>query len=82
MADIHVVIIKPESMVASMISDTYTLAILIVPIALGVFLGSTPMQWIGFIVTSIALLYKLSAHKVKKYTIAEARAKLDELEGK
>lgn len=52
------------------------------PISIDVFVGSSPMQWAGFIVGVIAVVVAASGeYKKNTYTsVVAARARLDEIE--
>jgi len=50
------IILIHETMWQSVISDTYTFASIIAVIGTGWWLGSSAMQWAGFVILSLGLL--------------------------
>jgi hypothetical protein len=75
------IIIIHESMIESWGKDAGTFALIVSLISVGVYLESSPMQWLGAIMAMIFILFKSISHS-NKMTITEARARLDELEKK
>lgn len=74
------VIILKEPLLSSIASDLFTLAMFAAMIGLGVYLQSTAMQWAGAVVFFISTIV-MAAARGSRLTIAQARAKLDEIEG-
>ncbi len=77
MSSNHTVIVLKETAIQSLVSDAITLATFAAMIGLGVFLQSDAMQWVGGLVF---FLWALGRTKSKRFTIAQARKFLDELE--
>lgn len=73
------VIVVSESFRASAANDAFMFATIVSLIGIGVLLDSSAMQWIGGLLGMITISVR-AAGKTKPMTIAEARAKLDELE--
>lgn len=75
------VIILREKALDSLVSDFGTFVMFVALIGIGWALDSAAMQWVGAICGFITIVAQ-SANKDKKMTIADARKKLDEIEGK
>jgi hypothetical protein len=73
------VVIVRESLIESFLNDAWTFSCLVAVIAVGVWIDSSAMQWIGGICWFIAILNRASG-KFKRMTIPEARAELDRIE--
>jgi len=72
-----------ESVAESVISDTYTFGALILSCYVGYLLDSSALQWIAGLMLITGIVTRgIKQLKQNRYTIAEARAKLDELEAK
>ena len=70
---------KPRSWLYAMRGPSVQVGI----IGLGILTGSTAMQWAGFsalVLLSVALIFLNAGRQAGGITIAEARAKLDDLE--
>ena len=81
MSEKQTVIIIRETAFEGVVSDISTFCIFVGLIGLGWLLGSSAMQWAGFIIGCLYLLSRASGMSSKnKMTIAQARKKLDELE--
>lgn len=75
------IILLRESWQSSLAKDAGTFAMLAGLIGLGVFVGSTALEWIGALMGMFWLVAKTMRTTDKyKFTIAEARKRLDELE--
>jgi hypothetical protein len=75
----EVVIIR-ENVLESIIKDATTFASLSALIGLGWLIDSTAMQWLGALMGILAVGARASGYTAKHtYTIAQARARLDEL---
>ena len=74
------VIILKEPLMESIASDLVTLATFAAMIGMGVYLQSPAMQWTGAVVFFLGIT-GMAARRRQKLTIAQARAKLDEIEG-
>ena len=73
------VIVLYETVLQSWLRDAGTFVMVLALIGVGVWLESSPMQWVGAIMFFIALVVR--AVKVGEYmTVEEAREHLDELE--
>lgn len=75
-----VVIIVHESVRESLARDLGTFCVFAAFMALGVLVGSEPMQWVGAGLASIAVL-RATLGMSDRRTPQQARAKLDEIEG-
>jgi len=71
------IIVIAESTLQSLIRDAVSGAVIILVIGLGVALQSTAMQWMGFLLVIMIAFSRATKHR--RYTIAEARARLDEI---
>ena len=81
MSEEPTVIILKDSIARSTIKAFTSFAMLVGTIWLGVYLQSSAMQWAGFILSVVFLAkHAQRAMKDDRLTIAQARAKLDELE--
>lgn len=77
------VILIRETWLSSLISDAGTFALFAGLIGLGWLLGSSAMQWSGFVVAAFMTFARAGSRADEyRYTIAQARDKLDQLEGK
>ena len=75
------VILLKESFADSCKRDVVLVLTVCVPIGLGVFLQSSAMQWAGFILAAFYSIGRVGRIiKDNSLTIAQARAKLDEIE--
>jgi len=81
MSDKPIIIIIRESVVSSIIKDVSSLALVAALISLGVYLGSTAMQWFGFLCACLAFVSLAGRFGDKKseLTVDEARKRLDEI---
>ncbi len=75
----HVIRIGEESTAKSITHDVVTVLACWALIFPGWWIGSSAMQWAGFIMFFMVIIVKASGVS-PKMTIAQARAKLDELE--
>lgn len=75
------IIILRETAFQSIVSDLATAAILLSCVGLGIWTGSTALQWVGGFIAMIGIIGKASG-KVRRLSIADARAKLDEIEAR
>lgn len=75
----EIIIRKEESMIASIISDTYTFVCQVGVIGVGVYCGSSLMQWLGLITLCLFLICR--AMSTKRYTIQEAIEELEKIKG-
>lgn len=81
MSDKQTVIVLSETVLESWARDAGTFAMLVGLCSVGWFLDSQALQWIGGIMAMIAILGRvLGTAQKSRMTIAQARAKLDELE--
>lgn len=78
---IPTIILLRESWQSSLTKDAGTFVMLAGLIGLGVFVGSTALEWIGALLGMFWLVAKTMRTTDKyKFSIAEARKRLDELE--
>ena len=76
----EIIVIK-ETWADSIIADAFSVAALVALVGIGVWLESDVLQWAGLLALCLgAIGYRQSV--MRRMTIAQARAKLDELEGK
>lgn len=75
------IILLRETWPQSWLRDASTLALFVALIGIGVLLGSTAMQWTGAIVGFLTIITWAGRHRTH-LTIDQARARLDELEGR
>lgn len=75
----NTIIILKEPLMDSIAADLVTLATFSAMIGLGVYLQSTAMQWTGAVVFFMGTI-GMEAHRREHLTIAQARAKLDQIE--
>jgi hypothetical protein len=68
-----------ESLRDSIISDSYTFAMLMLVMGIGKFVGSDAIVWIGALMFLFGVMFRTIAAS-KRYTIDEARAELDRIE--
>lgn len=81
MSDKQTVIVLSETVLESWARDAGTFAMLAGVCAVGWLLDSQALQWIGGIMAIISMISRaMGTHKRSRMTIAQARAKLDELE--
>lgn len=81
MSDKQTVIVISETVLESWARDAGTFAVFIGFCAVGWFLDSQALQWIGSIMAMIAVVGRTARTMNRsRMTIAQARAKLDELE--
>lgn len=73
------IMLVSETVAQSWAKDASTAALFLALIGTGWFLDSTALQWAGAFV-GFTTLFMRSSGRVPRMTIAEARAKLDELE--
>lgn len=76
------VIILKETPLNSLMVDATTYALIVAVIGTGWFLGSTAMEWAGFIILGISAIAVATGKEDRKMTIKEAREYLDKLEKK
>lgn len=76
----HFIKFTNEPLLVAWGRDLSTFCIFLALIGIGIALQSTAMQWAGAIIGFLVIFSKASG-AVKKMTIQEARAYLDELEG-
>lgn len=71
-----------ETVVQSVIKDTFTFIMVVGILSVGVATNSSAMQWVGFIMLAFLFIAKCISviHGTKKLTIEQARKKLDEME--
>lgn len=75
------IIIVHETIKQSIIKDVATCALLIATIGVGVWIGSSALQWIAALLFIIVLLARAATdRKGSFYSFADARAYLDKLE--
>jgi hypothetical protein len=80
MADRQIMIIK-ESARESWLRDTSSVVSFIALIGIGIVLDSSAMQWVGAILGFIVILERSNRlFKSNRFTIEEARKRLDEIE--
>lgn len=78
----ELIVIVDQRMWQSIASDAVSFGLLALAMFVGVALNSAALQWVGGIVW-ILHLFGMGARKLNtRLTIEQARAKLDELEGK
>lgn len=75
------IVIVHETVLQSWARDAGTFALFAAMIGIGIAANSEAMQWIGAIMAFITVMIR-SSGKVERLSIAEARAKLDEIEGR
>lgn len=75
------VIILHESVAQSWARDASSFVMAMGMMGVGVWLGSSAMQWIGGLLWLLALATKASS-MAKRMTVAEARQRLDEIDGR
>lgn len=74
------IIIIRETMLQSWISDASSVVGFLALIGIGVYLESNAMQWAGAILGFITICGK-AFERDKRMTVAEARKRLDDIEG-
>lgn len=75
------VIIVTETALQGWMRDAGSAVMFIALIGIGVFLESNAMQWVGAIIGFIVIISRaMRIAKDNRYTIAKARARLDEIE--
>lgn len=74
-----ILIRETETLWKSILSDAVSFAAVVGIIGIGALLQSGAMQWAGFIMLVLAVTGRIIG-KTKRLTIAEARARLDEIE--
>ena len=76
------IVILRETLLQSIIIDIFTLLTTVGMVGIGVWLESTALQWVGAIMSMIAAFGMVQAivSNSYKYTINDARKKLDEME--
>lgn len=75
------VILIRESLRDSIIRDLTTVACFVAMIGIGVWLDSSALQWIGALLGFIAIMSRsINMMEKYRYSIEEARRRLDELE--
>lgn len=80
MADRQIMIIK-ESARESWLRDTSSVVSFVALIGIGIVLDSSAMQWVGAILGFIVILDRANRlFKNNRFTIEEARKRLDEIE--
>lgn len=75
------IMLVSETVAQSWLKDASTAALFLALVGTGWLLDSAALQWAGAFV-GFTTLFMRSSGKVPRLTITEARAKLDELEGK
>jgi uncharacterized membrane protein YiaA len=81
MAKTEIIVLADDRLWKSVARDTWTAIVLGGLTMLGWWAGSTALQWIGGFFAVLFIMGRVTAMTVKsRYTIAEARAKLDEYE--
>lgn len=75
------IILVHETAMQSWARDGGTFLLFIALIGIGILANSAAMQWMGAIMAFITTIIR-SSGKVERLSIAEARAKLDGIEGK
>lgn len=79
--NVPTIIVVRETVTESIITDTYTFGCLIGTCLVGYFLDIPALSWIGGLMTVGAIIFRgMKGVDDASYTIAEARAKLDEIE--
>lgn len=68
-----------ETVLQSWARDASTFALIIAIMSIGIFAGSSAMQWLGAIVAFITMTVRASG-RVPRLSISEARKRLDEIE--
>lgn len=76
------IIIIRESLLESLLVDSTTYVLIVAVIGTGWFLGSSAMEWAGFVILAITAMTVAVGKEGKKKTIKEAREFLDKLETK
>lgn len=75
------IIIIRENWVQSIVSDLFTLVMIVSVTGIGVYLNSNAMQWIGFLILLIVAVNRaLSRYGDGRMSIEQARRRLDEIE--
>jgi Zn-dependent membrane protease YugP len=75
------VILLRETALASVVKDMGVVAMFVLLIGIGILLDSTALQWVGALIgfsTIVSFAVRLS--KDNRFTIEEARRRLDEIE--
>jgi hypothetical protein len=81
--DSDTVILVHETILQSFARDAGTFATIAGLVAVGVFLDSTALQWIGAIMGFCAVIARASGTVQRsRMTVAQARTKLDEIEAR
>ncbi len=81
MSDKPTVVLLKDTIAQSVIKNFAYFAMLTGTIGLGVYLQSSAMQWAGFFLAAITIIgHGMRTLKDNRLTIAQARAKLDEIE--
>lgn len=75
----HIMVIH-ETALQSWLRDAGTLAMFVMLIGIGIWIGSAPLQWVGAFIGIVAI-YARAANAHKFVSISEARKRLDEIEG-
>lgn len=75
------IILVHESSLQSWVRDASTFVLFGSLIGLGILTGSSALQWVGAIIGFITIGIR-SSGRTHRMTIAEARQKLDEIEGR
>lgn len=77
------ILIMREPLWESLAKDTFSCVVLLGLVGVGIWAGSSAMQWAGAVIWMVWMPSKaVSYFNKNKLTIAEARAKLDALEGR
>lgn len=72
-----------ETAAESWTRDASTFVLVVAIIGVGVLLGSSAMQWVGALMAFIVITARATSfRKQHTFTVAEARKRLDEIEGK
>lgn len=79
--DNRIIVTKDETVFQAWARDASSFALFAALISLGVLVGSSAMQWAGFVVAWLVLFAKVSGFEKKhKFTIDEARKEIDRIE--
>jgi hypothetical protein len=74
------IIVIHESVAQSWARDASSFVMAVVMMGVGVWLESGAMQWVGAFMWFLAML-NMAMNAARKMTVAEARKRLDEIEG-
>jgi len=76
------IILIRETSLQSWLHDASTFVLVVALVGIGIYLESTPLQWIGAIMAFITISVRAAGLKEKNsFTVDEARVRLEELDG-